>query len=138
VDYKKREESNGIKPEKLMKVNSLLAALQGSVGSRPLDGMGERMRQVQAKMAASNASDDAFMTYLWEYDAKVSQLSQESRQARPYSTAAYYASMEDKSDLSRLPIMRQTRKRLQLTVHVPPPAECINADLASLVEDNEV
>jgi hypothetical protein len=34
--------------------------------------------------------------------------------------------------------MRQTRKRMQHTVHVPPPGECINADLASSVEDYEV
>jgi hypothetical protein len=34
--------------------------------------------------------------------------------------------------------MKQTRKRLQHTVYVPPPAECINPDLASPVEDYEV
>ncbi len=128
VDYKKREESNGIKPDKLMKVNSLLAALQGSVGTMPLDGMGERMRQVQAKMAASNASDDACRTYDITMQ-KFHNCLKKAGRLGPLPTAAYYASMEDKNDLSRLPIMRQTRKRLQHTVHVPASIQVVLEDM---------
>jgi hypothetical protein len=57
VDFKKREESNGIKPDKLMKVNRLLAALHESIDSLTSDGIGESMLQVKNKMAAATMRD---------------------------------------------------------------------------------
>jgi hypothetical protein len=137
VDYKKREESNGIQPEKLMRVNSLLAALHGSVGSMPTVQMGEKMQQVQAKMAAAQVSDDAYKAYditMQKYHHRL----KKAGRLGPIPTAAYYAAMEDKNDLSRLPIMKQTRKRLLQTARVLPTVESIAADPLSTVEEYQV
>jgi hypothetical protein len=137
VDYKKREESNGIKPEKLMRVNSLLAALHGSVASMPSAEMGENMQQVQAKMAAANVSDDAYTAYditMQKYHHRL----KKAGRLGPIPTAAYYAAMEDKNDLSRPPIVKQTRNRLPQTARVLPTVESVAADPCSTVEEFEV
>jgi hypothetical protein len=63
VDYRKREESNGIKPEKLLKVNGLLAALHGSVESSSLHGMSEAMQQLKTKMAAQKVIEVTMAKY---------------------------------------------------------------------------
>ncbi len=112
VDFKKREESNGIKPEKLIKVNRLLAALHESVESLPSDGMGENMPQVKNKMAAATVSDESYKTY----EITMEQYHHELRKAGrlgPIPTVLYYAGMIDKLDLTRMLIMKKTRTRLQ-------------------------
>ncbi len=112
VDFKKREESNGIiKPEKLIKVNSLLAALQESVESLTSDDMGDNMLQVKNKMAAATMRDDSYKAF----EITMEQYHHELRKAGrlgPIPTVLYYAGMNDKLDLTRMPIMKKIRTRL--------------------------
>ena len=99
VDFKKREESNGIKPEKLLKVNRLLAALHESVESLPSNGMGENMLQVKNKMAAATVSDGSYK----KFEITMEQYHHELRKAGrlgPIPTVLYYAGMNDKLDLT--------------------------------------
>ena len=112
VDFKKREESNGIKPDKLMKVNRLLAALHESVESLTSDGMGESMLQVKNKMAAATVRDESYKAF----EITMEQYHHELRKAGrlgPIPTVLYYAGMNDKLDLTRMPIMKKKRTRLQ-------------------------
>jgi hypothetical protein len=112
VDFKKREESNGIKPENLIKVNRLLAALHESVESLTSDGTGENMVQVKNKMAAATVSDESYEAF----EITMEQYHHEFRKAGrlgPVPTVLYYAGMKDKLDLTRMPIMKMTRTRFQ-------------------------
>ena len=112
VDFKKREESNGIKPDKLMKVNRLLAALHESIDSLTSDGIGESMLQVKNKMAAATMRDESYKAF----EITMEQYHHELRKAGrlgPIPTVHYYAGMNDKLDLTRMPIMKKKRTRLQ-------------------------
>jgi hypothetical protein len=110
VDYRKREESNGIKPEKLLKVNGLLAALHGSVESSSVHGMSETMQQLKTKMAAANKSDGAHKV-IEVTMAKYHHVLKKGGRLGPIAIAAYDLWVKDKKDLTRMPIMKQTRKR---------------------------
>jgi hypothetical protein len=111
VDYKKRGESRGIKSEKLLKVNRLLAALHGSVESMSLDGMGERMQLVKTKMASVNVMDVAHKVIKVTMK-KYHHVLKKAGRLGPVAIAAYEAWTRDKRDLTRMSIMKQTRKLL--------------------------
>ncbi len=137
VDYKKREESNGIKPEKLMRINSLLAAFHGSVGSMPSAEMGEKMQQVEAKIAAANVSDDAYKAYditIQKYHHRL----KKTGRLGPIPTARRWRTRMTSAGFR--PIMKQTRKRLPQTARELPTVESIAADPSSTstVEEYQV
>ena len=147
VDYKKRLESNGIKPEKLLKVNRLLAALHGSVESSSLDGMSEGMKAVKTKMAAVHKLDGA-QKVVEVSMAKYHQNMRNTGSLGPTAIAAYVALMKDKDDLTRMPIGKKTRTRQHngLRISVPvflkerqatEPEEPIVEVLAQSSEDQE-
>jgi hypothetical protein len=112
VGYRKREESNGIKPEKLLKANGLLAALHGSAESCSVHGMSncEAMQQLKTKMAAVNKSDGAHKV-IEVTMAKYHHVLKKGGRLGPTAIAAHDLRMKDKKDLTRMPIMKQTRKR---------------------------
>jgi hypothetical protein len=92
------------------------------------------MLQVKTKMTAATVSDEAYKAF----EVTIEQYHHELRKTvrlGPSPTALYYVGMKDKLDLTRMPIMKKTRTRLQQTLSGEPSIESTSVPASQPLED---